>query len=241
MRRLLNHLGYESADLDKLRIIHIAGSKGKGSTAAFTEAILREHGLRTALFTSPHLVHPRERLRFNGKSMDRVEFSQAVIDTYLRLSQAADDQLELPLPGLFRFLTLMALDLMFKRQSQGLLDVAILEVGMGGRYDCTNIVERPVVTAITSLAMEHVRQLGPTLAEIAGHKVGIAKCGIPLLSAPQPVEAADVLKREATKVGSLLSFIDAGYLDRIGLGTIIPCNNFISPPPSPRILILYSL
>lgn len=233
MRRLLGHLGYQSADLDKLRIIHIAGSKGKGSTAAFTETILREHGLRTALFTSPHLVHPRERLRLDGKSMDMVEFSRAVIETYLRLSRAADDQLELPLPGLFRFLTLVALDVMLKKQLQGLLDVAILEVGMGGRYDCTNIVERPVVTAITSLALEHVRQLGPTLADIAGHKVGIAKSGVPLLSAPQPGEAADVLKREATKVGSPLSFIDAGHLSHIGLETIVPCNNFAGLAPSP--------
>lgn len=227
MQRLLAHLGHRPADLDNLRIIHIAGSKGKGSTAAFAEAILREHGLRTALFTSPHLVHPRERLRLDGQSMDRVEFARAVADIYARLVRTADDELELPLPGLFRFLTLMAFDLMLGRQRRGLLDVAIVEVGMGGRYDCTNIVEQPAVTAITSLAMEHVRQLGPTLADIAGHKAGIAKPGVPLLSVPQPEEATEVLVRRAAEIGSPLFLVDASHLDRTGLGGTELCTGSV--------------
>lgn len=230
MQRLLGHLGHRPADLDSLRVIHIAGSKGKGSTAAFAETILREHGLRTALFTSPHLVHPRERLRLDGRSMDQGEFARAVIDTYTRLLQAQDDQLELPLPGLFRFLTLLAFDAMLERRKHGQLDVAIVEVGMGGRYDCTNIVEQPVVTAITSLAMEHVRQLGPTLADIADHKAGIAKPGVPLLSVPQPKEAAEVLSRTSASVGSSLQFVDARHVDRVGLGRLELCTYSTSWP-----------
>jgi folylpolyglutamate synthase len=129
-------------------------------------------------------------------------FSEAVVDIFERLTGKAE------IPGLFRFMTLMAFDQMLKLHKRGGLDVAILEVGMGGRYDSTNIVERPVVTAISSLSMEHVRSLGPTLVDIAGHKVGIAKRNVPLLSVPQPVAAVDVMCDYVAKANVPLSFIE---------------------------------
>lgn len=193
--------------MDALRIVHITGSKGKGSTASFVESIFRQHGLRTALYTSPHLVHPRERLRLNGRCMGLVSFSEAVIDLYNRLYGW-----EGPVPGLFRFMTLLAYDRMLMLKQADALDVAIVEVGMGGRYDATNVVEMPAVTAITSLSLEHVRPLGPTLADIAYHKVGIAKKGIPLVSVPQPIEAVEVICNSAAETGAPLEFVES--LDR---------------------------
>lgn len=220
MRYLLGVLGHKAADFDCLRIVHIAGSKGKGSTAAFAESILRHHGLKTALFTSPHLVHPRERLRINGRSMDLEAFSHSVVDIYLRLKSGLHSK---ELPGLFRFLTLLAFDHMWKLHQEGQLDVAIVEVGMGGRYDATNVVEKPIVTAITSLAMEHVKSLGPTLADIASHKVGIAKSNVPLLSAPQPAEVVNVLLKYSEQMNCALTFVEPSKLDNAGLAGITLC------------------
>lgn len=218
MQQLLQLLGHKVEDLDSLRIIHVAGSKGKGSTSAFAESILRLHGLKTALFTSPHLIHPRERLKLDGYSLSLMDFSNAVIEIYERLLTAKVASM----PGFFRFMTLLAFDQMLKLGRKNRLDVAIVEVGMGGRYDSTNIIQQPFVTAITSLSMEHVRSLGPTLSNIAHHKVGIAKFGAPLLSAPQPIEAVKVLQENAEKTGVSLSFVDpitefnqAGFNDAI--------------------------
>lgn len=204
MRALLAVLGYGVDELDELKIIHVAGSKGKGSTAAFIEAILRRHGLRTALFTSPHLVHPRERLRLNGRSLSLEDFSRAVVGAYGRLAGRVAR-----LPGLFRFMTLLAFDRMLVERRAGRLDVAVVEVGMGGRYDSTNIIERPIVTAITSLTLEHVRSLGPTLASIAGHKAGIAKPHTPLFTVPQEVEAAAVILAHCRSLHSPVSFVES--------------------------------
>lgn len=182
----------------------MAGSKGKGSVASFVESIMREHGLRTAMYTSPHLVHPRERLRFDGKSLSLPTFSRAVLDIHDRLEHRVKE-----LPGFFRFLTLMAFDMMLKRQKEEALDVAIVEVGMGGRFDATNVIERPLVTAITSLALEHVASLGPSLGDITHHKVGIAKANVPLITVPQHPEAVQVLIENARKVDCPLFFVES--------------------------------
>lgn len=182
----------------------MAGSKGKGSVASFVESIMREHGLKTALYTSPHLVHPRERLKLDGRSLSLAAFSRAVLDVHDRLEPRVSE-----LPGFFRLLTLMAFDVMLKRQEKGALDVAIVEVGMGGRFDTTNVIERPAVTAITSLALEHVASLGPSLKDIANHKAGIAKTGVPLISVPQHSDAAQALIENATQVDCPLSFVES--------------------------------
>lgn len=194
--------------------MHIAGSKGKGSVAAFVESIMRAHGLKTALFTSPHLVHPRERIRINGKSIELLEFSIAVIELFNRLKEGNP-------PGLFRFMTLLAFDKMLKLHAEGKLDVAVIEVGMGGRYDSTNVLERPIVTAITSLAMEHVVSLGPTLGDIAHHKAGIAKRNTPLISVPQPEEAVKILLANAHTTGVPVNFVESLDLELPEAGHVV--------------------
>lgn len=204
MNHLLSLLDITQKDLKELHIIHVAGSKGKGSTSAFIESILRRAGgLRTALFTSPHLLHPRERLCFNGVAMDELEFALEVIDLYHKLVDSGS-----VLPGFFRFMTLLAFRRMVHLGRRGELDVAIVEVGMGGRYDATNVVEHPSVCVLTSLAMEHVKQLGPTLADIARHKIGIVKRGVACFSVPQPPEATEVMTQECLKIGAPLCFVE---------------------------------
>ncbi|KAJ7546617.1 hypothetical protein O6H91_08G047100 [Diphasiastrum complanatum] len=177
--------------VSRLSIIHVAGTKGKGSTCAFTESILRTSGLQTGLFTSPHLENIRERFRFNGVPVSEEIFCQHFWWCWDRLQACAKKGV--PMPRFFRFLTLMALR-MFSAEN---VDVVILEVGLGGRYDATNVVKAPAVCGITSLGFDHTDVLGHTLSEIASAKAGILKAGVPAFSAPQPIEAMETLQKEA--------------------------------------------
>ena len=168
-----------------IQILHITGTKGKGSTSSMCESILRRHyHFNTGLFTSPHLVDIRERIRVNGLPVSKAVFAKAYWTLRHRLEQYNkgntednDNDSSLPvLPGYFRMLTLMAL-FVFAHYEQPPLDVIILEVGMGGRYDATNILDmtnrRKVVCGITLLDYDHCRVLGDTLEEIAWEKGGI--------------------------------------------------------------------
>lgn len=177
--------------LSRLSVIHVAGTKGKGSTCAFTENILRSCGYRTGLFTSPHLVDIRERFRFNGDLVSEEVFAKHFWWCWDRLQAVTSESL--PMPLFFPFLTLLALK-MFVVEN---VDVAILEAGLGGRYDATNIVQSPTVCGITSLGFDHMEVLGNTLAEIASQKAGIFKAGVPAFSVPQKPEAMEVLHGEA--------------------------------------------
>lgn len=166
-------------------VVHITGTKGKGSTSCLCESILRRHyGRRTGLFTSPHLVDIRERIRINGQPVAKAVFGQVYWQVRERLeaydksnntNKDYDDDDDLPvLPGYFRMLTLMALHTFANYLPR--LDVIILEVGMGGRYDATNILDttrRNVVCGVTLLDLDHTRVLGNTLEEIAWEKGGI--------------------------------------------------------------------
>ena len=177
-------------------VVHITGTKGKGSTACLCESILRRHhGKRTGLFTSPHLVDIRERIRINGQPVSQDVFGQVYWEVRTRLEESAtrdrknnhnnnnnngveniyEDDPDLPdLPGYFRMLTLMALFTFAKYLPK--IDVIILEVGMGGRYDATNVLDRVgrnVVCGVTLLDLDHVRVLGNTLEQIAWEKGGI--------------------------------------------------------------------
>ena len=159
-----------------IHLIHITGTKGKGSTASFCESILRiAYQKRTGLFTSPHLVDIRERIRINGKPISESVFGEVYWEVRRRLETNAKEDGDLPiLPGYFRMLTLMAL-FCFQYYEPG-LDVIILEVGMGGRYDATNIIDLPgreVACGVTLLDLDHTRILGDTLEEIANEKGGI--------------------------------------------------------------------
>ena len=156
------------------RCIHIAGTKGKGSTAALCEGLLRANGLRTGLFTSPHLIDVRERIRIQGKPVSKAVLAQAYWELRSRL--------EAPLPGYFRMIVLLALYI-FQHYDPA-LDVIVWEVGMGGRYDATNVLDAPVC-GITLMDFDHMRVLGNTLEQISWEKGGIfRRHGAPV--APRP-------------------------------------------------------
>ncbi|CAB3402439.1 unnamed protein product [Caenorhabditis bovis] len=190
-RKFLDCMGITSKDVDNLHIIHISGTKGKGSTSAFVERILRSSGLRTGMYTSPHLVHARERIRLDGVPIDEYTFSTEFFDVYHCLkSKYADD-----MPAYFKFLTLLAFQIFVKDK----VDVAIIEVGIGGEYDCTNVVENPSVCGITTLDYDHISILGSKLSEIAWHKAGILKNNSIAVYSPTTDEAFEVIKKRAAE------------------------------------------
>jgi folylpolyglutamate synthase len=198
-------------DPDELSVIHVAGTKGKGSTCSIAECILRHAsaqpgsavapGLKTGLFTSPHLIDVTERIRINGAPVSREVYLRSFWYVYGRLAAAADAGgidgycPVRAIPGFFRFLFLVATHAFI---SEG-VDVCVLEVGLGGRLDATNIVRRPTVTAVTRLDYDHVQVLGNTLTLIAGEKAGIFKRGVPAITMPQAPEAMTALEVHAAK------------------------------------------
>ncbi|XP_017789342.1 PREDICTED: folylpolyglutamate synthase, mitochondrial-like [Habropoda laboriosa] len=177
--------------LNTLSVIHVAGTKGKGSACAYTEAILREHGFRTGFFSSPHLVSTRERIRINGQPVDKVHFIQYFWKIYKKLEDTKEHEFDMP--GYFNFLTILMFDIFLNED----IDVAIIETGIGGLYDCTNLVRNPVCVGITSLALEHTSLLGNTLEDIAYQKSGIFKPQTVAFSVPQLPEAMQVLHKRS--------------------------------------------
>lgn len=184
---------------ESLAIVHVAGTKGKGSTCAFTESLLRSHGYKTGLFTSPHLVEVRERIQIQGAPIAYADFVSCFWEIHRTLTAATPPEGIAPVPGYFRFLTLVAL-LAFSRHN---VDVAIMEVGLGGRLDSTNIHPRPVVTGITHLGLDHVSILGNSLHQIGYEKAGIFKPNVPAFTSPQAPEAMAALKHRAQELESI--------------------------------------
>lgn len=195
---------HQTADIDKLNVVHVAGTKGKGSTCAFTESFLRAFGQRTGfprktgLYTSPHLIYPEERIRINSKPIARDLFAKYFFQVWdaLTTKAAADGERGLP-----RYLQLCLL-VSFHAFIQEGVEAAIVETHHGGEYDATNVIENPVVTVVTPLGMDHVQQLGPTLENIAWHKSGIFKGGSQALSATQDeTSTADILRSRSAEKG----------------------------------------
>ncbi len=188
-----------------LRCVVVAGTKGKGSTATLIEAIARAAGLRTGLWTSPHLHSWRERIQVDRQRISQAEFIAAMQALPARLAgfdrQAHGD------PTIFQLGFALALRHFADKQ----VDLAILEVGLGGRFDSANVVT-PLLSVITSISYDHMGILGQTLGEIADNKAGIMKPGVPAITVPQPAEATAVLRREAASVGAPLYVADAGGL-----------------------------
>lgn len=169
--------------------IHVAGTNGKGSVSAFLCSILKEAGLKTGMFTSPHLIHFEERIRINGEMIPKEDVYR--LGNHL-LSQDFGVQ-----PTMFDYCLAMAL-LYFKEQE---CDVIVLETGLGGKYDSTNAVGTPDVSVITKIGFDHMAILGNTLVEIAGEKAGIIKKGTKLVCESQDADVEEVFKKTAEQVG----------------------------------------
>ena len=167
--------------------VHIAGTKGKGSTAAMVDSILAAAGFRTGFYSSPHLHTFRERIRLGGTPMDEESFTNLVAQL-APVARRLNEETELGPVTLFEFMTAMA----FQEFSQQPVDFQTIEVGLGGRLDATNVVQ-PRVCAITSVSLDHMAILGNTVEEIAADKAGIIKKGIPLVVAPQCSGALEVI------------------------------------------------
>lgn len=205
MRKLLEPLGNPH---QQLRVVHIAGTKGKGSTAALVASMLTAAGYRTGLYTSPHLERLEERFAIDGQSCSTDELVALV--GRMRAVLEADSRRARP-AGLedatyFELTTAMAMLHFVQRQ----VDLAVLEVGLGGRLDSTNVCQ-PVVTAITSISYDHQRQLGSTLPEIAGEKAGILKPGIPVICGVREPSAQRVVRARARELDCPLSVIDQDF------------------------------
>lgn len=182
------------------KVIHVAGTNGKGSVCAMIDSICRAQGYRTGLFISPHLVTFRERIRVNGEMISE----RAVADGLMMIRNLIADWD--PHPTFFEVTTALAL----KHFDDAKIDIAILETGLGGRLDATNAVQSNV-SVITPIALDHEKWLGHTLAEIAGEKAGIIKSGVPVVSATQKPQAEKVIRARAAECGSPLQFVNDSY------------------------------
>lgn len=180
----------------RLRFLHVAGTNGKGSTCAMMDSMLRAAGLRSGLYTSPHLVDFRERIRLDGALIPEHAVAEG-----LSLLRGATENWD-HAPTFFELTTVLSA-WWFEREA---VDYVAWETGMGGRLDATNAVV-PEVAVIAPVGMDHQEWLGGTLTQIAGEKAGIIKAGVPVVSAPQPEEVRSVLMREALKVGAPITFV----------------------------------
>lgn len=187
IQRLLANLGNPQ---QQVPILHVAGSNGKGSVCAYLSSALTEAGYRVGRYTSPHLISWCERICLNQHEIPPLEL-------YHLLQRVVDAiQTEYPSPTQFEVITAAAW-LYFAKQQ---VDIAVIEVGLGGRLDATNVCERPLMSIITSLSREHWQKLGPTLADIAREKAGILKPNCPAIIAPQPAATIAVLQQRLTEL-----------------------------------------
>ena len=188
-----------------MNIIHVAGTKGKGSTCSYVDSILaqyrKSHDIpqRVGLYTSPHLVAVRERIRINSAPLSASLFAKYFFEVWDALRGGEADPITPP--NYFKYLTLMSFHVFLKQR----VNTAVYEVGVGGEYDATNIADRPAVTGITTLGIDHVITLGETLEEISWHKAGIQKPGVPSFTVNQLPNAMRVIQDRAKerKVKSL--------------------------------------
>jgi len=182
----------------RVPIIHVAGTNGKGSVCAYLSAILTAAGYRTGRYTSPHLVNWTERICIDGEPISW-ENLQANLD-------AVENAIapEGPVPTQFEVFTAAAWQY-FATQA---VDIAVVEVGLGGRLDATNVCESPLATVIVSISRDHWQRLGDTLAEIAGEKAGILKAGVQAIAGPLPPEAANVVTQRATQRQAPLTWVE---------------------------------
>lgn len=196
----VKHQALAAASASTPKVIHVAGTNGKGSVCAMIDSICRAQGYHTGLFISPHLVTFRERIRVNGEMIS----GDAVADGLTMIRDLIADWD--PHPTFFEVTTALAL----KHFGDAKIEIAILETGLGGRLDATNAVQSDV-SVITPIGLDHEMWLGHTLAEIAGEKAGIIKPAVPVVSAPQRPEAEQVIRARAAECGSPVQFVNETY------------------------------
>ncbi|CAG9575408.1 unnamed protein product [Danaus chrysippus] len=201
MENYLSRTGVTMSMLDTLSVIHVAGTKGKGSTSAMCESILRSYGFRTGFYSSPHLVAVRERIQLEGQILSKEKFAYYFHQVYGSL--LATQAFEGDMPKYFSFLTVLAFNVFLKEK----VDVAIVEVGIGGIVDYTNVLRKVPVVGITPLGLDHTSILGNTLPEIAAAKAGIMKPGCEAYTVHQAPEAMAVLKKVAKDVKCSLNVV----------------------------------
>ena len=192
-RELLSRLGNPQ---DGIKIIHVAGTNGKGSVCAYLNAMLLAGGKKTGLFTSPHLVRINERFQINGEDVSDEQF----LDAFLKVEKAAKEYEAEGEghPSYFETLFLMGM-LIFKEAG---VEYLVMETGLGGRLDATNVVEKPLACIITSISRDHTEYLGDTLEAIAGEKAGIIKAGVPVIYDASQPGPASVIAAKAKEMGS---------------------------------------
>ena len=192
-RELLSRLGNPQ---EGIKIIHVAGTNGKGSVCAYLNAMLLAGGKKTGLFTSPHLVRINERFQINGEDVSDEQF----LDAFLKVEKAAKkyEAEGEGHPSYFETLFLMGM-LIFKEAG---VEYLVMETGLGGRLDATNVVEKPLACIITSISRDHTEYLGDTLEAIAGEKAGIIKAGVPVIYDASQPGPASVIAAKAKEMGS---------------------------------------
>jgi len=192
-RELLSRLGNPQ---EGIKIIHVAGTNGKGSVCAYLNAMLLAGGKKTGLFTSPHLVRINERFQINGEDVSDEQF----LDAFLKVEKAAKEYEAEGEghPSYFETLFLMGM-LIFKEAG---VEYLVMETGLGGRLDATNVVEKPLACIITSISRDHTEYLGDTLEAIAGEKAGIIKAGVPVIYDASQPGPASVIAAKAKEMGN---------------------------------------
>ncbi|MCR4659270.1 MAG: bifunctional folylpolyglutamate synthase/dihydrofolate synthase [Bacteroidales bacterium] len=202
-QKLMEALGHPEC---KFHSIHVAGTNGKGSVSHFLASILHEAGYRVGLYTSPHLVDMRERIRINGHMIEQ----QSVVD-FVEANKSTFAELQL---SFFEMMVGMA----FNHFANNNVDVAVIEVGMGGRLDSTNVIT-PELSVITNIGFDHTQFLGNTLAKIAAEKAGIIKDGVPVVVGESHCETRPVFEAKAAEHHAPIVFADDHYRVKFGLGS----------------------
>ncbi|MGL5260306.1 MAG: bifunctional folylpolyglutamate synthase/dihydrofolate synthase [Lachnospiraceae bacterium] len=204
IRAFYEFLGNPSSDK---KIIHVAGTNGKGSVCAYLDSILRELSYKVGLFTSPHLVDLTERVQINGVCIEKEEFFQTVLYIEDKLEQYEKKYQ----PTFFEYLFYVAM-ILFQKEN---MDYIVLETGLGGKKDCTNIIKHPILCVITKIGLDHVEYLGDTLEKIAMEKAGIIKKNIPLLTFEQSYDVNAVFVKECMKKETTCKFVSKEEVDFI--------------------------
>lgn len=208
MQEWSRRIGYNVSEFDKLNVVHITGTKGKGSTAAFVTSILGQYKVpKIGLYTSPHLKSVTERIRINGNPISEDKFAKYFFEVWDRLENTESEVTRFPhmvpgsKPGYFKYLTLLSFHVFMQEGC----DCCVYEVGVGGEFDSTNIIERPLACGITQLGIDHTFILGDTIEEIAWNKGGIFKKQTPAFTVKeQPLEGLRMLEKRAEERGTKL-------------------------------------